>query len=110
MLWCWESTTRDAIARNLGASKSTVSASRQIFSVLKIVNAWTAKILKAVRRGKLSSMVIIPTAWHISSRLQMLPSPMLLVPQAMDPLHYPREEKVKSSFLGQLTKIHPFID
>lgn len=82
-----ESTIRDATARNRGALRSTVNVSKQISFVLKIVNAWTAKIMKEAKRGKLSFTVIMPTTSPLSSRQQMLPSLVLLVHLVMGPLH-----------------------
>lgn len=49
----WESTIKDVTARNQGVSRSTVNASKLRFSALKIVNAWTAKTLKGVKKEEL---------------------------------------------------------
>lgn len=58
---CWESTIRDVTARNLDALRSTVNVSKPTFFVLKIANAWIVRILKEVKRGKLSFMETTPT-------------------------------------------------
>lgn len=100
------STTRDVTARNLGASRSTVSASKPTFFALKIVNALSAKIVKAVKRGGLSSMGNMVTPSPISSKLLMLP---LLELSAMPHLQLSRRGKTRNCILGHQPRIRPFI-
>lgn len=58
MLGRFKSTTKDVLAGSLGVSRSTVSASKPMFYVLKTVNAWTAKTLMEVKKEGLSFMKI----------------------------------------------------
>ena len=50
---CQESTTKDATVKNQVASRSIVSASKPIFSVLRTASAWTVRTLKEVKREEL---------------------------------------------------------
>lgn len=50
MLHEWRDTRRDATARNLNASRSTVSVSKLMSSALRTANAWIARILRYARR------------------------------------------------------------
>lgn len=108
----WGSTIRAATARNQAASKSTVSASRPTSFAQKIVDAWTARILKEVKRDRLFSMGTMPTTWHTFSRLQMLPSREQLDHLVLHPRLCPKKRKVRNSSLVQtrLSRIHPFKD
>lgn len=92
---CWENTIKDVIARDQGASRSIVSASKEISSALRIVNAWNARISKVVMKEGLSFMaVLMPQLMRNRQRMQQLvvPSDHL----AMGPLWHPRKGKARN--------------
>lgn len=93
-----ESTIKDVIAGNQGASRNIVSASKPTFYALKIVNAWAARTLKEVKKEELSIMkTTIP--WPTCSRL-MQPSVGPLDPLVMGPLWCPEKERATNSILA----------
>lgn len=83
-----------------------MSAFKQTFFVLRIANAWIAKILKEVKRDKLCFTVNMPTTWLIFNRQQMQPLLELLVPPALLLLQHLREGKAKRFCSTKQPKIH----
>lgn len=104
-LWCWGNTTKDVTAENLGASRSIVIASNPILCALKIVNAWTAKIMKGVKREELfcteTMLMLRPTSNRRLIRSSM--GPLSIVGLV---LHQPRREELSKSLLDQ----HPTVN
>lgn len=82
--WSLQNIIKVAIARNQAALRNIVNAFKPTYFVLITVNVWTAKIMKEVKRGRLSSMEIMPTIWRIFSKQQMQPLRVLLDHLVMD--------------------------
>lgn len=104
----WESTIKDATARNQVASRSTVSAFKQTFCALRTVNVWIVRTLRGVKREGLFSMTM-ETTWPTSNRQPMLPLVGPLDPLAMGQLWHPRRENNRRSPFVQQPTINRII-